>query len=168
MRKLTLILSGVAIAGLSFLIGQWWGSASASERFMREEMRRWDKLATLDKSMLLGFSARSNNMGSGTYLMDVWFPGLQLPTREIALQCENGQLSVLAFNRSGGSQTLSIVGNVVTGTQEGALYGPDAKYVGLLDGEGMWGRVYGWNPGDQSVGFWRVYPKPKKIGQPAD
>jgi hypothetical protein len=102
-------------------------------------------------------------MVSGTYLMDVWFPGTQLGTREVALRCENGQLSVPApntFSRSQGAQMLSVAGNVVSWTEEGALYEANPKYVGLIDGDGMWGRIYGWNPGDQSVGLWRIYPKP--------
>lgn len=165
MRKLILILLGVAIVALSFVAGKWWGSASASEKLMHEEMSRWGQLADLDSSVLRDFPVRSNAIASGTYLMDVWFPGSKLPTREVALRCENGQINIAAFDRNGGPQTLSLSGSVVWWTQEGAGYEANAKYVGLVDGGEMWGRVYGWNPGDQSVGLWRIYPKASNSGQ---
>jgi hypothetical protein len=160
MRKVILIFLGVATAGLSFIIGTWWEGASTSEKLMPEEMKHWDQLATLDRDLLKRFTVRSNTMTSGTYLMDIWFPQSTLPTQQVVLECEHGQITVAAFSRNGGNQKLSIDGNIVSWTQEGAGYEANAKYVGLVDGNGMWGRVYGWNPGDQSVGMWRIYPKP--------
>jgi hypothetical protein len=46
--------------------------------------------------------------------------------------------------------------------------GPSARFVGLIDGDGMWGRVYvepgqGWREGDPPVyGVWRLHPKSGK------
>ena len=114
--------------------------------------------------MLQSLPLRSNTMTSGTYLVDVWFPASKLPTREIVLHCENGQINIPAFNRNGGPQTLPVNGRVVSWTQEGAGYEANAKYVGFVDGDEIWGRVYGWNPGNQSLGFWRNYPKLNKSG----
>jgi len=164
-RSLLLVFIGLALAGVSFVsfvVGRWCSSFSASEKLMQEEMRHWDQFAAMDKIVLQTVPTSSNTMTSGTYLMQVWFPKLNLGTREVVLHCENGQISVPApntFSRSGGSQALSLTGNVVSWTQEGALYEANAKYVGLVDGDGMWGRVYGWGPGEQSVGIWRIYPK---------
>jgi hypothetical protein len=168
MRKLILTSIGVGVVMVSFLIGRWWGSGSAAERLMQEEMMRYGKFSDLDRSVLPSVPARSNVMTSGAYLMDVWFSGTHLGPREVNLQCENGTISIPApntFTRSGGSQTLSVKGSVVSWTQEGAGYEANPKYVGLVDGDEMWGRVYGWSPGDQSVGLWRIYPKPSKTGQ---
>jgi hypothetical protein len=162
-RRLVLISLGVGLAAVAFVVGRWCGSVSTSEKLMQEEMSRWDQFALMDKTVLQTFPARSNTMTSGTYLMQVWFSKMNLGTQEVVFHCENGQISVPApntFSRSRGTQTLSVTGNVVSWTQEGSLYEANAKYVGLIDGDGMWGRVYGWNPGDQSVGFWRIYPKP--------
>jgi len=162
-RRLVFIFIGVGLASVSFVVGRWCGSVSTSEKLMQEEMSHWDQFAAMDRAVLQTFPTRSNTMTSGTYLMQVWFPKLNLGTQEVVFHCEHGQISVPApntFSRSGGAQTLSVTGNVVSWTQEGALYGADAKYVGLVDGDGMWGRVYGWNPGVQSVGLWRIYPKP--------
>ncbi len=170
MRKLILASIGVGAVVVSFFIGRWWGSTSAEVELMEDEMRRYDKFADLDRSVLPSFQTRSNVITSGAYLMDVWFPGSHLAPREIILHCENGQITVPAphtFNRSGGSQTLVVTGIVVSWTQEGAGYEADPKYVGLIDGSEMWGRVYGWNPGDQSVGLWRIYPKSNKTDQQA-
>lgn len=165
MRKVTLILPGFAIAALSFLAGRWWGSSGTSDKLMREEIIRWDQRAALDRSVLQSFPVRSNTMVSGTYLMDVWFPNSKLPTREVVLECEHGEISAAAFSRNRERQKLSVDGSVIYWSQEGAGYEADAKYVGLVDGGEMWGRVYGWNPGDQSVGLWRVYPKPSHSDQ---
>jgi hypothetical protein len=165
-RKLIIILTGVAVVLVSFAIGKWWGSANTSEKLMQEEMSRWGKRAALDRSVLHSFPVRRNALTSGTYLMDVWFPSSKLPAREVVLNCANGQITVPAFNRNRGSQTLSVEGNVVSWTQEGGGYEADTEYVGLIDGNEMWGRIYGWNPGDQSLGLWRIYPKPSTNGQP--
>lgn len=171
MRKPILTCIGVGLAVLSFFIGRWWGGASATEKLMQEEMIRYGKFANLDRTVLQGFPARSNAMTSGTYLMEVWFPdGAHPSPHEVKLRCENGKIVVPAtnsFTRSGGPLTLSVTGNVVSWTEEGALYEANPEYVGLIDGGEMWGRVYGWNPGDQSVGIWRMYPKPYKTGLPS-
>jgi hypothetical protein len=175
MRKLILTSIGVGVVVVSFLIGRWWGSAGATgklmQEVMQEEMMRYGKFADLDKSVLQSFPARSNVVTSGAYLMEVWFPGAHLPPHEIKLRCENGKISVPAtnsFTRSGGSLTLSVTGNVVSWTEEGALFEANPEFVGLIDGDEMWGRVYGWNPGDQSVGIWRIYPKVDTSGQLGD
>ena len=169
MRKLILTSFGVGVAVVSFFSGRWWGSGSAAGKLMQEEVNRNGKFADLDRRVLQSFPARTNVITSGAYLMEVWFPGTHLAPHEVNLHCENGQISVPApntFSRSGGSQTLSVTGNVVSWTQEGAGYEANPEYVGLVDGGEMWGRVYGWNPGDQSVGLWRIYPKPNnKTGQ---
>jgi hypothetical protein len=163
MRKSILILSGVGVAWLSFVVGRWWGDANASERLMHEEMSRWDKFAALDTNVLQSFPARRNTLASGAYLMDRWFVGHQRETWELALRCENGQVTVLgtnSFNRSRAPQSLSVNGNVISWSGEGILYEANEKYVGLIDGSEIRGRVYGWNPGDESIGLWRIYPKP--------
>jgi hypothetical protein len=162
-RGLVLILIAAGLTGVSFVIGRWCGRVSTSEKLMQEEMSHWDQFAAMDKAVLQTFPSRSNTMTSGTYLMQVWFPNLNLGTQAVVLHCENGQITVPApntFSRSGAAQTLSVTGHVVSWTQEGAGYEANPKYVGIVDGDGMWGRVYGWNRGVQSVGLWRIYPKP--------
>src|SRR5262245_11800132 len=142
-RRLVLLFIGVGIAIASFVAGRFIGSVSASEKRMSKEMNRLNQLAELDKTALQTFPVRSNTMTSGTYLMQVWFPKSQLEPRAIALRCENGQITVPGgtFSRSGGAKQLAVTGNVVSWDQEGALYQMDAIYVGLVDGNEMWGRV---------------------------
>jgi hypothetical protein len=161
-KKLVIIIAALVVTVFSFVLGRWWGSMSTSEKLMQEEMRHWDQFAAIDKAALQTLPARTNKMTSGAYLMQVWFPKLNLGTQEVVLHCENGQISADKFSRSGAAQTLSVTGNVVSWTQEGAGYEANPKYVGLVDGDGMWGRVYGWGAGDQSVGFWRIYPNPSQ------
>ena len=159
-----LILLGIGITIVSFIIGRWWGSTSESGNQIQAELSRYDPLANLDMAVLQTLPTRSNTMTSGIFLKEVWFLKSQHWTNEVLLHCENGQISVPApntFSRNGNAQSLSVTGNVVSWTQEGALYEANPKYVGIVDGDGMWGRVYGWNLGDQSVGFWRIYPKAK-------
>ena len=159
-----LILLGIGITIVSFIIGRWWGSTSESGNQIQAELSRYDPLANLDMAVLQTLPVRSNTMTSGTFLREVWFLKSLHWTNEVVLHCENGQISVPApntFSRSGDAQSLLVTGNVVSWTQEGALYEANPKYVGIVDGDGMWGRVYGWNLGDQSVGFWRIYPKAK-------
>lgn len=167
--KFLVMFAGIGIAIVSFVIGRWRGAVSESEKLMQEEMSRYEKFASMDRAVLQTFPVQSNTMLSGTYLMQVWFPKSQVGTQEVILHCENGQISVPApntFSRSQSAQMLSVTGNVVSWTQEGAGYEANPKYVGLVDGDEMWGRIYGWGPGDESVGLWRIYPKPNKSGQP--
>ncbi len=142
MPKLILTSFGVGAVALSFFVGRWWGSGIASRKLMQEEMMRYGKFADFDRSVLQSFPARTNVITSGAYLMEVWFPGTHLAPHEVNLHCENGQISVPApntFSRSGGSQTLSVTGNVVSWTQEGAGYEANPEYVWL----GRWWRDVG-------------------------
>jgi len=170
MRKAGFIIFGIVIAVVAFVVGRWWEGTAARTKAMQEEMSRMDRLAEFDKNMLQNLAVRSNVLTSGTYVMQMWFLSSsqsnsrpqQPGTQEFALHCENGQTIVRArsgFTRDGSSRTFIITNNVVSWTQEGAGYEANAKYVGIVDGDEMWGRVYGWGPGDQSVGFWRIYPK---------
>src|SRR5438105_2525138 len=108
MRRVGLILIAVGIAVVSLLIGRRCGRTAAEVKAIRDEMKRVDQFAELDRTVLQTFPARTNAMVSGTYLMQVWFPRSQLGTQEVVLRCENGHITVPApnrFNRSGSAQT---------------------------------------------------------------
>ena len=91
MRKLILASIGVGAVVVSFFIGRWWGSTSAEVELMEDEMRRYDKFADLDRSVLPSFQTRSNVITSGAYLMDVCFQGLILRPVRLSFTARMGR-----------------------------------------------------------------------------
>ena len=50
--------------------------------------------------------------------------------------------------------------HVVSWFEEGVLYDAGVKYVGLVSGDEMFGRVYNYSQErNGEVGFWRIYPE---------
>ena len=93
------------------------------------------------------------------------FPGKPPATEEVVLAFTDGRLTLPQSakpHRNGMAETLVQNDNVVSWHCEGTMYEADAECVGIMDGNLIWGRIYGWNPGEEAIGVWRMYPKPAK------
>jgi hypothetical protein len=161
-RRITFCCGLVAVIGIGYLAGVFHESLRSSEQAMSERMHHWDQLADLDRTFLKTISAATNNLTSGNYLLEFWFPHHKPRVEELTLQIQDGKIIFPAPKspgRAGIAETFSMAGNVVSWLDEGALYEADAKFVGIITGTEIYGRVYGWNSGDESIGWWRIYPK---------
>ena len=118
--------------------------------------------AEFDRQTLAMISTKSNALISGTYSMTTWLPGNPAQVHELFLTVSNG-IPIFsptnAGHRNGMADTFTVNGKVVSWHMEGIFYEGNAEFVGLIDGNEMWGRVYGWNPGTEEIGIWRLSPK---------
>ncbi len=166
------IIFSLVFAGLiifAYCIGEIKGSGEAREERTRFDLAHWKKLAALDRSFLTNIVTQTSALKSGTFIMEVTFPGRPTTNITLDLVFSDGKFDMpkRAVNRAGLSDTLVQKGSVVSWMNEGVLYEANAESVGLIDGDVIWGRIYGWNPGDESIGVWRIYPKPiGKTSQP--
>ncbi len=148
----------IAVAVISYFAGKWCGGMRVSERAMKEQMRNWEQFAKVEESVLPTLPAHTNTMKSGNYIMQMWFADGTILSNAVSLTCANGQVRAAKFKRNGDSEILVNSGSVASWTEEGAGYEANAGCVGVVDGDSMWGHIYGWNAGKQSVGLWRIYP----------
>lgn len=160
-RKITLV-----IVILILLVAAYWvGFVRASIIERDRDFVHWRRLAELDRSFLKTVVARPNKLTTGDYVMETHFLGVPPKVDILHLEFSNGRLVPPASSppmeqrRTGMSDTFKVDGNVVSWYYEGILYEPLAECVGVIDGDTAWGRIYGWNIGDESIGLWRLYPK---------
>lgn len=153
---LAVLLGALAAA---YGIGQFKASIDSFSRQMNADIKNWRQLAELDRSFLTNVVTRPSTLTSGAYVMETTFPG-QAPTNwTLQLVFSNGQFALpkpTTPGRAGMADTLVQNGSVVSWYHEGTMYEATAECVGLIDGDTIWGRIYGWNPGDESIGVWRI------------
>ena len=163
MKRILLIVSIFALLALAYGIGYYRAGYQAGVRQMNEDLEHWEQLAKLDRVFLTNIVTRSNALTTGTFVLETSFPGKPPWTEVLSLTFSNGVFALpkpVQPQRAGMAETLVQNGNVVSWLDEGILYEANAEWVGLIDGNKIWGRVYGWNAGQESIGFWRIYPAP--------
>ena len=161
-RKITIGFIAIATGVIGYFVGVFREGIRSSEINITRTMRHWDQLADLDRAFLKTIPTVTNNLVSGVYLMEVWFPNQKPIVSELTFEIKDGKLTPLvseSSHRAGFSETFSMSGNVVSWHNEGNLYEANAQHVGLVMGDEICGRVYGWNPGDESIGSWRIHIK---------
>lgn len=166
-RKIINIVMAVGLLIIAYGVGSCRASYYASVNQMNRDFDHWKKLAELDRSFLTNVVTRPSALTSGTYVMETTFPGKTPTNWVLQLVFSNGQFALpkpTVQRRAGMADTLVQNGNVVSWCHEGIMYEADAECVGLIDGDAIWGRIYGWNPGDESIGVWRIYPQPAESG----
>lgn len=97
--------------------------------------------------------------------METTFPGKPPTNCVLQLVFSNGQFALpkpAVCQRAGMHDTLVQNNNVVSWYNEGVMYEANAECVGLIDGNMIWGRIYGWNSGDESIGVWKIYQTPNE------
>jgi hypothetical protein len=164
-HKIITIVAVLALLVIAYLAGQSNGSHTAVEQQTERDLDLHKELVELDQSFLTNISTRPNTMSSGAYTLETRFAGSTTKESSLELEFSNGQLLKVT-----GLPIQDIVqtGNVVSWEQFDYDEGPSARYVGLIDGDVIWGRVYvkpgqGWREGEPpSYGVWRLYPKSDK------
>ena len=121
-------------------------------------------LKTLDSSTLL-----PPNLQSGTHILKIRMPSGKVTSSTLEIPFEDNQFAFKASDnpaRTRMEESALIEGHVVSWHQEGALYDTGVKYVGVVSGRQMFGRVYNYVQTPQGeVGFWRIYPQPPVRGE---
>lgn len=150
----------LAIVVAAYSVGYFRASGDHASR----DFEHYKQLAELDRSFLTGVVTRPSTLTTGSYILETRFPGKAPKFDFLELMFSNGRFALpmpTAPRRHGMADTLVQNGNVVSWHHEGVMYESNAECVGLIDGNMIWGRIYGWNPGDESIGVWRIYSKPK-------
>lgn len=164
-RKVIIIITVIAALAAAYSIGYSKSSVDSSINQMNQDFENWTQLAELDKSFLTNIVTQSSTLKTGTYVLETRFPRKPPKTEVIDLVFSNGQFALpkpTEPHRNGMADTLVQNGNVVSWHHEGIMYEANAECVGLIDGNMIWGRIYGWNPDDESIGVWKLYPKSKE------
>jgi hypothetical protein len=158
---LSVVLPLLVVAGL---VGWFYGSRAATRREIAREASRQKELMVLDESFLAKVAVRPGAPVSGKYVLETSLPGKAPDAAVVEAEFSNGQLvSLTGVPVQGIVQT----GQVVSWEWEYADpdEGPVVRYVGLVDGDAAWGRVYvapgeGWHEGEPpACGVWRLSPK---------
>ncbi len=161
-RKIIAVGVVLALLVIAFLAGHFNGLRSADEQQIKQDLSRHKELVDLDQSFLASIAARPSALTSGTYALETRFPGKAAEVSALELEYSGGKLLKLT-----GLPIQDIVqtGQVVSWERFDYDEGPAATYVGLIDGDTMWGRVYvkpgqGWQEGEPpAYGVWRLSPK---------
>lgn len=164
-RLVVVIGAMIVIATLTYFVGH-----NRGERYCAQHLQQppeyWEQLVQLDRDFLSTVVTRSNRLASGTYVFEIRFPGQSTQTYVVALVFANGRLLKAPNPRKDKFVTHSLVQNahVVSWSQTDTDEGPNATYVGLIDGLMMWGKVYvprgtGWHQNPPAIGVWRLYPE---------
>ena len=164
-RKIIGVCAALALLTIAFWIGRASGINSASELQTKHDLELHKELVGLDQSFLTNVVTRPNTMTSGLYTLELQFAGKTKQVSELRLEFSDGKLvkpSQLPI------QDIVQVGSVISWEQYDADEGSSTKFIGLIDGNVMWGRVYqepgrGWKQGEPpAYGVWFLHPKSDK------
>ncbi len=159
-RKRNIIIIGAAL--LLPVIGYWVGQSHGSNKEVKHRTKRdlelHGQLVELDQWFLAGVATRPSIMTSGKYTLATRWAGRKTEVSMVDLEISDGRVSKMT-----GLPIQDIVqtGKVVSWEQVDMDEGPSARFIGLMDGDGMWGRVYvkpgqGWHEGEPpAYGVWR-------------
>jgi hypothetical protein len=164
-RSIKITCGLLAILLIAYYIGRHGGHHSAIVQRMKLDFEQHKALVLLDQSFLSTIATHPNTMTSGVYMLETRFAGKTSEETAVEVQIDNGQLVKLAKQPI---QEIAQKGSVVSWERYDMDEGPAARFIGLIDGNMMWGRIYlmpgsGWREGQPSAyGVWRLHPKPDK------
>ncbi|HXI85790.1 MAG TPA: hypothetical protein VNL17_17055 [Verrucomicrobiae bacterium] len=164
-KKIVAVCAVLALIAIIFWVGSYYGADSRSKLQTKRDLDLHKKLVELDRSFLTNVVTRPNTMTSGSYVLEIQFTGKPEKTAALELEFSNGQLIKMSKLPI---QDLVQTGSVVSWMQYDEDEGPSARFIGLIDGNGMWGRVYvepgqGWREGDPpAYGVWKLHPESGK------
>ena len=161
-RKIVITGTVLALLIIAYLVGQFTEERSATKQQTQRDLSLHRELVQLDRSFLVNIATKPSTITSGTYTLETRFPGKIAGVSSLEVEYSDGQLLKLA-----GLPIQDIVqrGPVVSWERFDVDEGPAARYVGFIDGDIMWGRVYvepgqGWREGEPpAYGMWRLSPK---------
>jgi hypothetical protein len=159
MKKIAKLIGVLVLLGIVFWIWKFEGADAQSKQRTLHDLELHKNLLELDRSFLTNLPCASNALTSGNYTLDVCLAGQSEKLTNVLLGVSNGQIT--------NSPLLDLVqnGNEVYWVQYDYDQGPFQEFVGLIDGDAMWGRVYvapgqGWRQGEPpNYGVWRMTPK---------
>jgi len=166
-RKVIFVISVLGALVAAYSIGYLRGFFIEADSQVKSEFEHLARLAELDRSFLTNLTTRPSALTTGTYVLETQFPGKPPTIDLLTLTFTNGQFAIqkpIKIRRNGMAETLIQNSNVFSWHEEGILYEANAEYVGIIDGDTAWGRVYGWGSGDESIGNWKLYPKSTSPG----
>ena len=162
--KIVVIGAVLALFAMAFVTGRVIGIRSTSDLQSKRELELQDKLFELDQAFLKDVVTRPNTMTSGRYTLEIKLAGQMKKISVVELEFAKGKLVKLSKLPIENIENIVQTGNVVSWTQYDMDKGPIARFVGLIDGNVMWGRVYvgpgsGWRDDERPAhGVWRLYP----------
>jgi hypothetical protein len=103
-----------------------------------------------------------NKLQSGDYILEVWLPNRPLEKTKLKLPFKNGQFDFPYMKkpqRGNMKNSAKIEFPLVSWDVEGRFYDAGIQYIGVVQGNMMWGQVYGYNQEPSgTIGFWKLYP----------
>lgn len=165
-RRIAVVCAVLGLLAVAFWCGRSTGFHTATTQATRQQAKRdlalHDRLVELDRSLFAQVAASPNKMTSGRYTLETSLAGTTTAA-SVDLDLVDGQLRRITSLHV---QDIQQTGTVVSWEQfpgADADEGPSARYVGVIDGDEMWGRVYvkpgeGWHEGTPpAYGVWRLY-----------
>jgi hypothetical protein len=158
-RNVTIVGSVLLLPVIGYWVGQSYGSNREMKQRTKRDLVLHGKLVELDQWFLAGVAAQPSTMTSGKYTLEKRWAGRAMETSVAELEISDGCVRKMTGLRA---QDIMQTGKVVSWKQVDADEGPSARFVGLMDGDGMWGRVYmepgqGWHEGEPpAYGVWRL------------
>jgi hypothetical protein len=165
-KKILVLCAFLALLVIAFWVGWYSGVYSRSKLQTKQDLELHKELVELDQSFFTNAVTRPSVMNSGAYTLEIQFAGKpEKVSSTLELEFSNGRLVGAPNQRI---QDIVQTRNVVSWEQYDSDEGPSTTFVGVIDGDGMWGRVYvspgqGWRQGEPPVyGVWRLRPKSGK------
>ena len=167
MKKIITIGAVLALLIVAYRVGQHKRSWDPTERQMKRELEFHNKLFEIDRFFLTNVVTRPNTLTTGTYIMETTFPDRSAEIHTLKLVFSNGQLlkEYQHVGRNLVTNGFTQEGKVVSGAVHDMDEGPTWEYIGVVDGNTMWGRVYqppgqGWRKGEPpAYGVWKLRPQ---------
>lgn len=171
------LISSVSTAWImSDDLGYGRGCQETRDRYLKQPFmtqEHWQRLLELERNALTNAYIRPSTMTSGKYVLESSFPGMPREELVMDLVFTNGQLitaeprAISDLGEDFFTDGFKQKGNVISAhlwthrADDAKLF--DRQYIGLADGNMMWGRVYllpgqGWQESrSPDVGVWRAY-----------
>jgi hypothetical protein len=152
----------LALLAIAFWVGRAGGVERTSMLQTKRDLELHKQLVELDQSFLTNVVTRPNTLTSGLYTLEIRFAGKTEEVSALELEFSNGQL---VQNPKLPIQHIVQTGSVVSWERYNMDEDPSSTFVGVIDGNVMWGRVYlepgqGWREGQPpAYGVWRLHPK---------
>jgi hypothetical protein len=167
LKRVIVVCTVLAFLVIAFWVGRAVGLQTAIKLRTKQELEQHDQLVALDRSWLTNVVTRPSTMTSGVYTLEIRLAG-----RPVQASTVEFDFSKREFIKGSKLVIWNVVqtGNAVSWEQHETEDDeePNATLVGLVDGNGIWGRVYvapgeGWHEGEPpAYGVWRLYPKSDK------
>jgi hypothetical protein len=163
LKRIIVVCAILVLLPISYWVGRDVGQESSANLYAKREIELHKQLVEFDQSFMTNAVTQPGTMTSGLYSLETRFPGKAREVCEVTLEFTNGRLVKVSEPKH--TQNLIHTANVVSWEQHDIGKHderPGARFVGVIDGDAMWGRVYvepaqGWHAGEPpEYGVWSV------------